>query len=231
MINGQLVSSPEANEFFGMASLATGRKALMGDRTKFEGSRSAAAMQQAEGALVSAFEKLKNLQNDKTRLTDVDKHVFGKELAEKTIAAFERSKNTLMSDSETYADEAIEMQHKAFTRTSSTEFELKANLEWIQARAKEKDGPAAIREAMQDDRDVAYLIYNMKPHLLGLSKEQRGSLWNHAVKRYAPQSLELLETSRLMADAAHKHEVMIGKIGRSLYHPSVAAQAATRVAI
>lgn len=124
-----------------------------------------------------------------------------------------------------------DMQSKEFDLSRSSDFILRANLEWLQGQAKEKDGMAKIREAAKSDKAVARLIFNLGSHLLGIAPEAHKSLWEHCVSHHAPRSLGLLELHKQMMIAAGKCRDTIGKVDRNFYSRIILAQAGTRVEV
>lgn len=231
MLNGQLVISPEANDLFASASVPSGRKLLIGDATKFEGTRSAIAMQRADAALAGSIDKFKDLENDKTRPTPLDKNKAGKEIATKVIAVLNDLQGTLESEAKQYGEEAVDMQAKEFEMSRSSDFVLRASLEWLQKTAKEEGGLAKIREVAKTDKAVARLIFNLQPHLIGVPKDVHSKLWEHCVSHHAPRSLGLLELHKDMMIAVEKCRKTIGKVDRNFYSSLILAQAATRVEV
>lgn len=102
---------------------------------------------------------------------------------------------------------------------------------YIREQAKQPDGPAKIRAAMFESKDVAAVIFHSPDFLVGINPETHSNLRYEAAEKFAPEAYKRMTYSVALRGLAPKFDKVIGSVRNSFYNPALAAKASTRVHI
>ena len=231
MLNGQLVRSPSANNFFERASIPTGRKLLFGDRSKFEGTRTANAIGAVDDAMQVALKKMVDLQGDKTRVSEIDKHVAAKAIARTLASVAHASKEAIAGEGKTLMAEATAAIQSQFALKPDRAVVYDRIVNWINDKAKDADGPRKIREAMKQDAEIVTVLREMPPYLFDLAPAVRDDVIYGGMVEHAPEHAEKFVQGQSMVELSERYDKAINGIHTSFYNEAITAQAATRVEV
>ncbi|MWV11153.1 hypothetical protein F3I62_03500 [Pseudomonas sp. R-28-1W-6] len=224
-----LVSSPEAIQFLDLAHLDSGLSAMLGDPSAID-AHVGPDVQSSRMVLKDAAKKVAALVKDPTR-TDVQKHAAAKQLADKVMNHLERSKAALETQSEKLKSVALS-QADFHLGPRSERHGLQSEIRgWVREQAKSTKGMEAIRQAMQDNDDVAAVLWHSPSFLVGLVPSVHESLRIDALQSRRPDLYADLSNSVGLAKLADKYAKAIRKVSVSFYNPEMAAQASKRVEI
>ena len=181
-------------------------------------------------ALGDGMTKIAALTQDKTR-TEVQRHAAAQTIAEKTAAALAATEVTLKATAKQLqrdAEATVEQQFNVDPNRASLQSEIRG---WIREQAAKPDGLSTIRNAMNEDREVAAVIYHSPHFLLGLALNVRDNMRIDAIEKHLPKAYKALETSIALNEAAAKYPVAVAKVRRTFFSKPLADQAASRVEI
>ena len=224
-----LVKTPEAAKFMQMVSTKSGRKALLGDRTKYS-SAIYNDVTFSHGAVREGLAKVAALANDPTR-TEVQKQDAAKQVADKTVSVLQRAKASIENASATMqrqASEMIEEQFKADPNRAAIHSEIRV---WIREQAVQSDGITKIREAMKSNSEVTAVLYHSPHFLLGLPEKIRKNIIVDGIEAHQPSAYAMLEHSGELTALAAKYPRAIQGVESSFYVSAIAEQAKLRVEI
>ena len=229
MLNGQLVSTPEATKFFEQASFPTGRKVMFGDKAKFKGTGAYNHITFASEAMEHGLSQLKRLTGDPTRTNRFEKHVAAKSIADKAIATIANSRDKMRSEGNKLIDDATDKIVSTFKMTNDRAIMFNRKLDWIEAQAKTPDGPKAIREAMYSDPDILSALIDTKPYMSSLTSELHAELITKGVAHHMPDAYRDQAVGGEMVGLADKYDTAIHGIEKSFYSKGVVDQASRRI--
>ncbi len=224
-----LVQSEAASSFLSLAATETGRKAFLGDPEKYE-SGVGPDITNAGIALRDGVETIGRLLNDATR-NEVQRHEAAGVVAARTVEALQKAKAAIESRAEIlFSDGAAQAEREFTPRAShaSLESEIRA---YIREQAKQPDGPAKVRAAMLESKDVAAVIFHSPGFLVGINAETHSKLRYEAAEKWVPEAYKRMTDSVALRELAPKFDKAAASVRNSFYNPSLAAKASTRVQI
>lgn len=224
-----LVQSEAASSFLSLAGTETGRKAFLGDPEKYE-SGVGPDITNAGIALRDGVETIGRLLSDATR-NEVQRHEAAGVVAARTVEALQKAKAAIESRAEIlFSDGAAQAEREFTPRAShaSLESEIRA---YIREQAKQPDGPAKVRAAMLESKDVAAVIFHSPGFLVGINPETHSKLRDEAAEKSVPEAYKRMTDSVWLRELAPKFDKAAASVRNSFYNPSLAAKASTRVQI
>jgi hypothetical protein len=222
-----LTTDPAAVEFLDLTMVDSGLNAYLGDPDNIE-PFVAADVKGSHIELRHAVKKLTGLVSDPTR-TEVEKHIAGKKLATKVIerlaatkTIIEKRAKELESSSLREADYALGPRaDKAGLHSEIRDYLLEVN--------RRPEGLEKTRAALAESEDVAAVLWHSPRFLTGLPEASFDSLRTEALKRSRPDLHANISNAIGLTKLAEKYVTAIGKVSRSFYSPSLAAQETRRV--
>ncbi|HDQ4464831.1 TPA: hypothetical protein P9G65_005134 [Pseudomonas aeruginosa] len=224
-----LVQTEAASSFLSLAGTETGRKAFLGAPEKFDSSIGP-DLTNAHIALRDGVATVAALLNDATR-NDVQRHEVAGVVAGRTVEALQKAKAAIESRAEVLFSDGVAQAEREFTPRAShasLESEIRA---YIREQAKQADGPAKVRAAMLESKDVAAVIFHSPGFLVGINAETHSKLRYDATERWVPDAYKRMTDSIALRELAPKFDKAIGSVRSSFYNPTLAAKASTRVRI
>lgn len=224
-----LVKSPQAADFLDTAQIDTGLSAMLGDPDTVD-AQVAPDIRSAHITLKDAAKKVASLVRDPTR-TEVQKHHAAKQLAEKVTTKLEQSKSALEGHAEKLKTEALaqaDMHLGPRSERGSLHSEIRG---WIREQAKSPEGLIAVKRAMQDNDDVAAVLWHSPSFLVGLAPRVHEEIRFDALRSRKPELYAGLSNSLGLSKLATKYGETTRRIAPSFYSPNVAEQASKRVEI
>lgn len=222
-----LVQTEAASSFLSLAGTETGRKAFLGDPEKFDGGVGP-DITNAHIALRDGVETIGRLLNDATR-NDVQRHEAAGIVTVRTVEALKKAKAAIESRAELLYSDGVAQAEREFTPRAShasLESEIRA---YVREQAKQPDGPAKVRAAMLESKDVAAVIFHSPGFLVGINPETHTKLRFEATEQWVPDSYKRMTDSIALRDLAPKFEKAINSVRSSFYNPAISAKASTRV--
>lgn len=224
-----LVRDPAATSFLDTASVDTGLKAILGDPQAVD-AHVAPDVTSAHITLKDAVKKVAALVNDPTR-TLVDKHIAAKQLADKVVSHLEKTKTALEAQREKLKASAM-AQADVHLGPRSERAGLQSEIRsWVRDQAMTPEGLLHVKQAMQDNDDVAAVLWHSPSFLVGLAPSVHEELRIEALRSRRPDLYTNLSNSVGLAKLADKYAAAIRNVPRSFYNAEQAAQANKRVEI
>lgn len=222
-----LVSNPNATKFLDLASTNAGRKAYLGDASKYpvvaQGYITAAIK-----ALGDGVAKVAALAADETR-NDVQRHAAARTIANNVVTSLESARTNLAIIGERLLQEATDEINTTFQPSISRAAFDAENMRWIREQIQHPEGILKIKQAAMDDVNIANVIFNASPFALGMAVELHSSLKFQLTERHAPEAYKNAEQAVEVTVLAGKYEKAIAKVQGAFYEPAKADKAATRV--
>lgn len=201
----------------------------MGDPDKF-GSGVGPDITNAHIALRDGVATIAALLNNATR-NDVQRHEAAGVVAGRTVEALQKAKASIENRAALMFSYGVAQAEREFTPRAShasLESEIRA---YIREQAKQTDGPAKVRAAMLENKDVAAVIFHSPGFLVGINAETHSKLRYDATERWVPDAYKRMTDSIALRELAPKFDKAIGSVRSSFYNPTLAAKASTRVRI
>jgi hypothetical protein len=224
-----LINTPAATTFMQRMSIDTGRRAWLGDATKFHGS----ALNHigfAHNAMIELVAKLTALADDPTR-SEPERHDAARKVASKATNMLTQSQAGLEAAARELANEGngiISGKLALDPNRQAVHSEIRG---WIREQAGKPDGIINIREAAKTNSELVGVIYSSPDFLVGLSEETRGNIVLDGFKRFAPDGCTKLEQAQELRELAGKYPAIIQQVHYNSYNPAIADQAARRVEV
>lgn len=222
-----LVQSEPAQEFVRTMGTAIGRKTFLGDHARHPAVMNFVTA--SHTAMEAAIEKLKGLADDPTR-SEPEKHVAGRTLANRLIATLEGSQGSIVGTAKKMAreaTEAVELQFAPNPLRAGLESEIRV---WVREEAK-AGNVASIRKRLEQNPEVAAVIYHSPEFLLALAEEVHANFKADAVEKHAPTHYKAIEESLAIDKAAEHYPMVIKSVRMSFYNNAIADKAKLRVEV
>lgn len=219
---------PGASEFLDLAKTPTGKKLHFFDPAKVKSTKP--YVESAHVEFSRAVGKLEGLFHDRTG-NDVMKHAAAKQLATHLTGRLKHLRDTIVKDKTRMIEAAHENASETLSRRSHNGFYDVTIINWIKGQSQSAEGMARLKKGFERDFDVAGVIFNAKPFVLGLAREVHSSMCLQAVKKHDPASYEKLEEGVYIDEALPRYDKAVSKIHGSFYAEPMAAQADSRVDI
>ncbi|OCX66152.1 hypothetical protein BFP70_08615 [Thioclava sp. SK-1] len=183
-----LVNTPHTQRTMQFLSTDAGRKALMGDWTKYDATP-ATKLAKVHHAVADAAKRVQNLAFDKTR-TPPQQHQAGRKVAEATVAEINKTRAELKAwaDNETAAAMAAidaALSPDIGTATQVVRSEIRA---FVLSRKGDVDFVSELRSLVETDIRFATALFEAPAALSGISQERLGTLRIHAAAAHAPEA-------------------------------------------
>lgn len=152
-------------------------------------------------------------------------------VAGRTVEALQKAKAAIERRAEVLFNDGVAQAEREFTpRVSRTSLESEIRA-YTREQAKQADGPAKVRAAMLESKDVAAVIFHSPGFLVGINAETHSKLRYDATDHWAPDAYKRMTDSIALWELAPKFDKAIGSVRNSFYNPALAAKASTRVRI
>ncbi|EQB07811.1 hypothetical protein L288_09380 [Sphingobium quisquiliarum P25] len=222
-----LVQSEPAQDFVRTMGTAVGRKTFLGDHARHPAVMNFVTA--SHTAMEAAVEKLKRLADDPTR-SEPEKHDAARTLANRLIATLESSHGSMIGTATKMvreASEAVELQFAPNPIRAGLESEIRI---WVREEAK-AGNVAAIRKRLEQNPEVAAVIYHSPDFLLGLAEEVHANFKTDAVEKHAPTQYKAIEESLAIEKMAEHYPMVIKSVRMSFFNNAIADKAKLRVEV
>ena len=224
-----LVNSPEAENFMQLMGTDTGRKVLLGDKSKYHG-LATNPIGFAQNALADAIPKFAALADDPTR-TPVQQHDSARRLANRVATVFSDSKASLEQIARELSTEGEQMVEDRFLLDPNRHAIHSEIRGWIREHADKPDGIMKIREVALSNSEVITVLHRSPHFLTGLSLDTRNNIVGEGLKRFEPAGWSKIEHGQEIAALAARYPDAINKVHLYTYNPMMADQANRRVEV
>lgn len=222
-----LVKTPQASGFLELVATETGRKAFLGDAEKYD-SDVGPDITNAHIALRDGVATIGQLLNDETR-NEVQRHEAAGIVAGRTVEALQKTKAAIESRAELLFNDGVAQAEREFTpRASHASLESEIRT-YIRDLSDKPEGPAKIRAAMLESKDVAAVIFHSPGFLVGINAETHSKLRYEATEKWVPVAYKRMTDSIALRELAPKFDKAINSVRNSFYNPAIASKASTRV--
>lgn len=180
-------------------------------------------MTNARIALRDGVATVAALLNDATR-NDIQRHEVAGVVAGRTVEVLQNAKAAIESRAEVLFSDGVAQTEREFTpRTShaSLESEIRA---YIREQAKQADGPAKVRAAMLESKDVAAVIVHSSSFLVGINAETYSKLRYDATERWVPDAYKRMADSIALRELAPKFDKAIWQCSQQLLQPDACGE-------
>lgn len=224
-----LVQTPEAGNFMQQIRIPTGRKVLLGDKTKFQGTVFN-AIGFAHTAVAEGADKIGALAQDPTR-NEFEKHDAARQVAHKVEGVLTQSKASIQGVTKALVTEFGAIIDDRFKLASERQAIHSDIARWIKEQAGKPDGVAIIRGEAKSHSEVVAVLHHYPRFLLGLADTPRQNIIEDGLKWFAPEAHAMIEQSGELEKLAANYERAIKDVRRSFYNPSLVDQASRRVEV
>jgi hypothetical protein len=225
-----LNSSLEANQFFNMAEIPSGVKALLGDYENLD-PMVKADVHGAHLELQNAVGKIRALVTDPTRPSLPEKHAAGEVVANKTVASLQRRHDTLVKTADALHRDALREADSEFAPrvdTNALDAEQRA---WMRETLKTEGGLQRVKEAIKSSDSAARAFYHSPAYLVGFQPDQHLEMKMEVLAARRPAIYEKLSSSLAIEKVASRFQETIKRIPAAFYNPKLAEAANTRVEV
>jgi hypothetical protein len=228
-MSGYLVNDPAATEFLDLTMVDSGLNAYLGDPENIE-PFVAADVKGAQIELRHAVKKLQGLAVDPTR-TEADRHIAGKRLATKVIERLAATKTVIEKRAKELESSAIADANSALGPRADKAGLHSEIRDYLLEQTRRPDGLSKVREALAESPEVAAVLWHSPRFLTGIPEASFENMRIEALKSARPDLHANLSNSIGLTKLAEKYVNAIGKVTRSFYSPTLAAQEKKRVEV
>ena len=222
-----LNTDPVSVEFLDLTMVDSGLNAYLGDPDNIE-PFVAADVKGSHIELRHAVKKLTGLVSDPTR-TEVEKHIAGKKLATKVIERLAATKTIIEKRAKELESSAIADANFALgprADKAGLHSEIRDYLLEVNGKA---DGLEKTRAALAESPEVAAVLWHSPRFLTGLPAASHEHMRVEALKSVRPDLHANISNAIGLTKLAERYVTAIGKVTRSFYSPTLAAQEKRRV--
>ena len=224
-----LVNSETAKRLLSALGTDSGRKAFLGDGSKY-GTVPSTKIMKLHHSVDDAVKRIGALEWDKTR-TPAQQHSAGRKIAEATVAEINKTRAELKSwvaKENTAAMEAIEdaLAPDIGTAAQVVRSEIRA---FVLSKKGEPEFGAELRGLVETDLRFATALFEAPAALSGMSQERLKTLHMQAAVAHAPEAAERVRLASEVAELDRKLASVAAEVPRSFYDGNIEQGMATHV--
>jgi hypothetical protein len=226
-----LVKTPQALQTMQFLSTDSGRKAMLGDWSKFDAAPGT-KLAKLHYAVDDAVKRVSALEWDKTR-SEPQRHQAARKIAEAVVAEITKTRAEL----KTYTDNETNAAMAEIDRALAPSIDTAAQVVRSEIRAfvlSKKGDPdfiGELRGLVESDLRFATAIFEAPAALSGISPERMNTLRMNAALAHAPEASERVRVASEIAGLDRSLASVAMEIPRSFYSPGVEAGMQTRVEV
>jgi hypothetical protein len=213
-----------------LAATDSGSRAFTGgDHEQFDDADSSAAMVAASAALKDGVGIVERLAKDESR-TPPQRNEAAARVAEQVAGEIEKAAQVIERRHALLWENGLSEASRVFAPDLSRQAFDAEIMRWVREESAKENGVVKVHEMVRKNKNVAAVVVNSEPFLLGLHETAHERMRQDAIEAHAPKAWEKLSRSASMTALPDKLKKTAANVRRFFFDPLQRAKMGSRVA-